>query len=96
MTEIAVVAISVAKPGAEAQLQAALEALVEPTRSEPGALQYELHRDLRDPRCFVFVERWESEAALAAHGQSPHIQAYRSVSGEWVERFELRVLSKIA
>ncbi len=96
MSEIAVVAISVAKPGCEEQLREALVGIVGPTRKEPGALQYDLHRDVSEPRRFVFVERWESEAALAAHAKSAHIAAYRQASADWVEHFEIRVVSKIA
>lgn len=58
MTEIAVVALIVARPGEGEKLRAVLEGIVEPTRSEPGALQYDLHRDLKEPARFVFVERW--------------------------------------
>ena len=96
MAEVAVVAISVAKPGCEAQLQQALQALIEPTRRESGVLQYELHHDLAEPRRFVFVERWESQAALAAHAKSAHIEAYKKVVADWVEHAEIRVVSKIA
>lgn len=49
MTEIAVVALIVARPGEEEKLRAVLEGIVEPTRSEPAALQYDLHRDLKEP-----------------------------------------------
>lgn len=96
MAEIAVVAISVAKPGFEEKLREALEGIVGPTRKEHGALQYDLHRDLREPRRFVFVERWESEEALAAHAKSAHIAAYKTAVADWVEHSEIRVVSKIA
>ncbi|RQQ57033.1 putative quinol monooxygenase [Burkholderia stagnalis] len=96
MAEIAVVALIVAKPGAEDRLRIALERIVEPTRNEQGALQYDLHRDLNEPARFVFVERWESEAALAAHARSAHILAYREAAADWIESSEIRVLSKIA
>lgn len=56
MSEIAVVALIVAKPGAEEKLRGVLEGIVEPTRREAGALQYDLHRDLKEPARFVFVE----------------------------------------
>jgi quinol monooxygenase YgiN len=95
MSEIAVVAISVAKPGYEEPLHAALEGIVAPSRAEQGALQYDLHRDLREPRRFVFYERWESEEALAAHAQSAHIAAYRRAVADWVEHSEVRVLTKL-
>jgi len=96
MSEIAVVAISVAKPGYEEQLRQALEGIVGPTRKEAGVLQYDLHRDVQEPRRFVFVERWESQEALAAHARSTHIAAYRKAVADWVEHAEIRVVSKIA
>jgi quinol monooxygenase YgiN len=96
MAEIAVVAISVAKPGYEEQLREVLEGIVEPSRKDQGALQYDLHRDVQEPRRFVFVERWESREALAAHAQAAHIIAYRKVVADWVEHSEIRVVSKIA
>ncbi|AJX17666.1 antibiotic biosynthesis monooxygenase family protein [Burkholderia ubonensis MSMB22] len=49
MMEIAVVALIVARPGEEEKLRAVLEGIVEPPRNEPGALQYDLHRDLKEP-----------------------------------------------
>jgi quinol monooxygenase YgiN len=96
MSEIAVVAISVAKPGYEEQLRQALEGIVGPTRKEAGVLQYDLHRDVQEPRRFVFVERWESAEALAVHAKSAHIDAYRKAVADWVEHAEIRVVSKIA
>lgn len=95
MAEIAVVAISVAKPGDEEKLRVAIEGIVEPTRKERGALQYDLHRDVREPRRFVFFERWESEEALAAHAKSAHIEAYKKAIADWVEHAEIRVLTRI-
>lgn len=96
MAEIAVVAISVAKPGYEEKLRGALEGIVGPTRKEQGALQYDLHRDVNEPRRFVFVERWESKEALAAHAKSAHIEAYKKTIADWVEHSEIRVIEKIA
>ncbi|MGF6956173.1 putative quinol monooxygenase [Paraburkholderia youngii] len=96
MAEIAVVAISVAKPGHEELLREALEGIVGPTRKEAGVLQYDLHRDVQEPRRFVFVERWESQDALAAHAKSAHIQAYKEAAADWIEHAEIRVVSKIA
>jgi quinol monooxygenase YgiN len=95
MSEIAVVAISVAKPGHEEQLREALEAIVGPSRKEAGALQYDLHRDLQEPRRFVFVERWASQEALAEHAKSAHLETLRKVSADWLEHSEIRVVSKI-
>jgi quinol monooxygenase YgiN len=96
MAEIAVVAIPVAKPGDEERLRAAPEGIVGPTRTEHGVLLYGLHRDLREPRRFVFIERWESGAALAAHAKPAHIAACREAAADWIEHAEIRAVSKIA
>lgn len=95
MSEIAVVATFVAKPGQEEKLKEALQGLVGPTLKEPGALQYDLHRDLKEPRRFVFVERWASQAALEAHGKAPHIEAHRRNSPALIEAGEIHVLAKL-
>jgi hypothetical protein len=50
------VAITVAKPGCEAPLRAALEALVPATQAEAGYIRYELHQDLDEPRRFIILE----------------------------------------
>ena len=95
MSEVAVVAIFVAKPGKEEELRQVLEANVAPTRQEKGALQYDLHRDNDEPRRFIFVERWESEATLAEHGKSAHIQTFRSKMPDLCEHGEVRRATKI-
>jgi quinol monooxygenase YgiN len=95
MPEVAVVAIFVAKPGKEEELRQVLEANVAPTRKERGALQYDLHRDIKEPRRFIFFERWESEAALDEHGQSPHIQAFRAKAPELTEHGEVHRAGKL-
>ncbi len=74
--EIAVVAIVEAKPGREAEVEAAIRACVSATRQETGCLSYAAHADLDAPERFVFVERWASRAALAEHEKTPHLQAF--------------------
>ncbi|MGF6855753.1 quinol monooxygenase YgiN [Paraburkholderia sp. CI3] len=44
----------------------------------------------------MFIERWESQDALAAHAKSAHIQAYKKAAADWKEHVEIRVVSKIA
>lgn len=95
MSDIPGVAIFVAKPGKEAELEALLQTLVEPTRQEPGCLQYDLHVDIKEPRRFVFIERWESQEALAGHGQTAHIAHFRANASELVESREVDFLRKI-
>jgi len=57
---------------------------VAPTLEEPGCLAYDLHQSLTDPTEFMFYERWESDAALAAHAVSaaPHRLQLREQLGE--------------
>ena len=62
-----------AKAGMADVLEAALLALVEPTRAEDGVLQYHVHRDRADPDLFVFYEVWTSTAHLEAHLSQPYV-----------------------
>ncbi len=64
-----------AKPGQEEAVKEILEALVEPTRKEPGCLCYNLHQSKSDKAQFMFYEQWASKAAIDAHGKMPYMQA---------------------
>ena len=90
-----VVALIKAKPGKEKALEKMLRGLVAPTRREAGCLQYDLHLDKQQPGMFVFVERWESEAHLGAHLQTPHIAAGMSRKDELIESLEIRSLEPL-
>lgn len=72
-----VVARIKAKADKVEEVREALTGLVEPTRSEPGCIVYELVQNTGDPTDFTFMEEWESEAALASHASSVHIKATR-------------------
>ena len=50
-----------------------LRSLVEPTLKERGCIEYALHVDTLDDLQFVFVEEWESEAALNVHLKASHV-----------------------
>jgi quinol monooxygenase YgiN len=95
MSEIAVVATFVAKPGAEEKLKLALQSVVEPTRKEPAALQYDLHRDIKEPRRFIFFERWASEEGLALHNKTPHIVNLGATLPDLIEHGEIHAVSKL-
>ena len=79
---LTVVAEMKAKEGKEAELRAALIALVAPTRQEDGCVQYDLHEKTDEPGRFVFYENWGSADHLARHSASTHIQAFRAGAGE--------------
>lgn len=76
--EITVIAKISARAGKERETLSALTGLLDPTRQEDGCLQYDLHTSPHTPNQFLFVERWTSEAALAKHAESAHIQALRA------------------
>ncbi|MFM0498429.1 putative quinol monooxygenase [Paraburkholderia sp. SIMBA_055] len=94
MSEVSAIAISVANPGFEEKLAEALEGLLAPTHKERGVLQYEMYRDMKEPRCFVFIERWEDEETFDAHCNSPHVIAYLEKTDGWVESNKIHVLRK--
>jgi quinol monooxygenase YgiN len=62
--------------GREKDLENQLRALVAPTRSEPGCLAYELHRDPECPGKFMFFEKFRSQAALDEHVASGHFKNF--------------------
>src|SRR5882724_5056811 len=62
--------------GHEDELMSRLEALVGPTRSEAGCLDYRLHRDPERPGRFMFYERFASQAALDAHLETDHFKEF--------------------
>ncbi|MGE5659361.1 MAG: putative quinol monooxygenase [Actinomycetota bacterium] len=72
---IRVVARLEALPDKVEELKALLLSVIEPTRQEPGCIQYKLLQNQADPTDFTFVEEWESHDLLDAHLASPHIQS---------------------
>ena len=46
-------------------------------RSEPGCLEYRIHRATDDPLQFIFYETYVDDAAFASHRASPHLADYR-------------------
>jgi quinol monooxygenase YgiN len=70
-----VVAHIVARAGEEGRVLEELEKLIEPTRSEPGCLKYELFVNKENAADFVVVEEYESDAAFQAHMDSKHVAA---------------------
>ena len=58
--------------GAESQVADALAAMVEPTRAEPGNLEYRVCRSASDPAVFALYEEYVDQAAFTAHLESAH------------------------
>ncbi|WP_434362161.1 antibiotic biosynthesis monooxygenase [Parasalinivibrio latis] len=63
-------------------VKSALINLIEPTRNEPGCIQYDLHQDNDNPAVFLFFENWENREIWQQHMHSPHIADYlKAVEG---------------
>lgn len=71
---LTVIAYMRAAPGKRDELRRALEALIEPTGTEKGCVNYDLHQSIEDPDRFFFYENWESDDDLTSHLGSPHLQ----------------------
>ncbi len=81
---IKVVAFIAPKPGREAELEAAVRAVVAGTRTEPGNLRYDAWRQVDGVR-IVMDELYVDHAAIDAHRASPHFLAFRSAIGDLVD-----------
>ncbi|HEY2287625.1 MAG TPA: putative quinol monooxygenase [Streptosporangiaceae bacterium] len=82
MADLQVVAVLTARAGSEQAVGAALNALVEPTRAEPGCTSYQLFVSAADPATFITVETWRSQDDLDAHFQTEHVQHALATAGE--------------
>ncbi len=69
---LTVVAVLRAKEGREKEMEAALLAAVPKVEAEDGTLAYVLHRDRKDPKKFLFYEKYRDKDALKLHSSSPH------------------------
>jgi quinol monooxygenase YgiN len=52
------------------------------TREEPGCISYTFSADLGDESLFHIFEEWESQEALDAHFQAPHMAVFQGKLGE--------------
>ena len=95
MSEVRVIARSVARRGKENQLRELLRGMLAPTRAESGCRLYELLESTSEGR-FYFNEIWESQAALDQHAASRHFKHLDQTVGELVrEPFEVSILKTI-
>jgi quinol monooxygenase YgiN len=78
---IAMLATLEVKEGHEADFEAAAKKLAEAVRAnEPGCKLYQLCRG-DAPQTYYFMERYESDEALAAHGGSDHMRKLGAAMG---------------
>jgi quinol monooxygenase YgiN len=79
MSHIAVIATFAPVDGRQGHVRMILGAMVQPTRAEPGCLQYDLYENADG---FLLFERYDDDAAVEAHRATDHYVAYRAAIGD--------------
>ena len=74
--KVTVFALVKAKPGMEEAVKQELSALVGPTRTEEGCINYDLYQSLDHKGHFRFYENWTSKELLDRHLRSAHVQRF--------------------
>ncbi len=76
--------IPVAKEKA-AEFEAAANDLIAKVRAnEPGCLLYELFKSQSEEGVYIFMEKYENAAAIAAHGKTEYFLAAQPLMGSFV------------
>jgi quinol monooxygenase YgiN len=78
--QVTLVPFFTSRPGAVDAVRQAHLTMVQPTRAEPGCLDYDLYQSREDPSVMFFYENWTDQDALAKHMNTPNF--YRFVRGE--------------
>ncbi|MFF2082224.1 putative quinol monooxygenase [Nocardia sp. NPDC058176] len=74
------------KPERREDLRELLLSFVEPTRAEPGCLEYHFHVDSENPSVFVFYEVWRSKDDLDQHLALPHMREFWNSRMDYLTR----------
>ncbi|EJM00810.1 hypothetical protein PMI18_02920 [Pseudomonas sp. GM102] len=85
------------RPEKSAAFEALFRAYVEPSRAEPGCIEYHMLRDKQDPSLFIFYEIWQSQAHLDTHSNLPHMKQFLDQRMEFLERdFDIRPIEMLS
>ncbi|SFO78550.1 Quinol monooxygenase YgiN [Ectopseudomonas composti] len=70
---------------------------VEPSRAEPGCIEYHMLRDAQDPTLFIFYEVWASPEAFELHVALPHMREFHDKRMDYLRRdFEIREIEMLS
>jgi quinol monooxygenase YgiN len=77
------IVLAKAKVGADAMeaARAAIADMVAASNAEEGCIAYAFTQDVLDPSTLHIVEKWQDDAALAAHFATPHMAAFGAAIG---------------
>ncbi|AGI22530.1 Antibiotic biosynthesis monooxygenase [Pseudomonas sp. ATCC 13867] len=92
---LSLIAILRAHPGHADSLQQHLHDMLAPSRAEPGCLQYDLHRDRKDPDLIYMFERWRDDAAFADHEASSHFKNFLKAVEPDLAELDIRLMNRI-
>ncbi|MEI5667881.1 putative quinol monooxygenase [Bosea sp. CCNWLW174] len=84
-----ITAILTAQSGKAAELNRLLVEMAPHCRSEPGNLRWDIWRDSSHEGRFVLDELYRDAAAVEAHRNTPHYQAYLAKVPELADRTAL-------
>lgn len=62
--------------------RAAIADMVAASNAEEGCIQYAFLQDMLQPGLIHIVEKWQDDAALAAHFATPHMAAFGTAISE--------------
>ena len=80
--QVTVIARCQAKKGMEERVRGEILALVEPTRAEPGCINYDLHVAADDPGQFLLYENWTRKGELDKHLAMPYLERFKGLAEE--------------
>jgi quinol monooxygenase YgiN len=85
------------KPEKAEAFEALFRAYVEPSRTEPGCIEYHMLRDQQDPTLFIFYEIWQSRAHLDVHSNLPHMKQFFEQRMDYLQRdFDIRPIDMLS
>ena len=85
------------RPEKAEAFEALFRAYVEPSRAEPGCIEYHMLRDKEDPTLFIFYEIWASQAHLDVHSNLPHMKQFFEQRMDYLERdFDIRSIDMLS
>jgi quinol monooxygenase YgiN len=75
----------------------AFRSYVEPSRAEPGCIEYHMLRDAQDPTLFIFYEVWASPEAFELHVALPHMREFHDKRMDYLRRdFDIREIEMLS
>ncbi len=82
-------------PAKNSDAVAAATEMMKATRKESGCRTYVFSAELEEPGAFRIFEEWETEEALRAHFETPHMKRFQAamgglgITGMSIQRYEI-------